>query len=130
MVQNRKAKNEIDNQNRSHFDSIIDLNQRISTPLATCADKSVLCMEIANKWLTFHLSAEGWNPLLDYIAIKWLAFHLSAEGWNPLLDYIANKWLSFHLSTEGWNPLLDYIANTVSISFECWSLEPTSRLSS
>ncbi len=29
-----KAKNEIDNQNPSHFDSIIDLNQRIVT--CTC----------------------------------------------------------------------------------------------
>ncbi len=33
MVQNRKQNNEINNQNQSHFDSIIDLNWRIVTPL-------------------------------------------------------------------------------------------------
>ncbi len=37
MCQNQKQKYEVDNQNWSHFDSIIDLNQRIITSLLLIA---------------------------------------------------------------------------------------------
>ncbi len=40
-------KNEIDNQNQSHFDSIIDLNRRIVTPLVFCLKQMAIIVQIA-----------------------------------------------------------------------------------
>ncbi len=52
MVQNQKQKNKINNQIQSHFDSIIDLNQKIVTTLYYSTDHNK-CQYTGSVFLIF-----------------------------------------------------------------------------